>query len=338
MERAHAEGPDEPAAVVAAQRGPVVGFDIGGVTPLNAAALQRAVGNAAVTRLIQGRSLQRQETQEQRQAAANRVWEIRGEARRLINRHNRLGIPAWLQENALAQELIPRLPRDAEIGISIIEQLVQGHQDSEVAVAICANATDDQLLRIARDPGGGRLLFRLVQSMQGFTTSQAEKAQLYRAMTAITRGRSAVPVTVEVITFRTGFAPLDWVGERIYGRGARGHTAVVVADLVYSFDEHGWFMEGTKTEYMGRNTHRDGIGQVLRVRSEDALVIQDRLNRSIGTGTYFFTGTVCSDATAASLERVLGQVNARHNPQRFADMLAASGHVESTNQYARARR
>jgi hypothetical protein len=110
---------------------------------------------------------------------------------------------------------------------------------------------------------------------------------------------------------------------------------VIVADLVYSFDERGWVMEGSKAEYMGRNTHRDAIGQVLKVPPDDALAIQDGLNKSIGHGVYFFSGLVCTDASAKSLVKVLGEIDAKSNPQKFADMLAASGHVETTNTYAK---
>jgi hypothetical protein len=140
---------------------------------------------------------------------------------------------------------------------------------------------------------------------------------------------------VEVITFRSGFKPLDALGEWWFDKGAKGHTAVIVADLVYSFDERGWVMEGSKAEYMGRNTHRDAIGQVLKVPPDDALAIQDGLNKSIGHGVYFFSGLVCTDASAKSLVKVLGEIDAKSNPQRFADMLAASGHVETTNTYAK---
>jgi hypothetical protein len=33
--------------------------------------------------------------------------------------------------------------------------------------------------------------------------------------------------------------------------------------------------------------------------------------------------------------KVLGEIDARSNPQKFADMLAAGGHVETTNAYAK---
>jgi len=197
------------------------------------------------------------------------------------------------------------------------------------------NASDDKLRQIAADPGGAKLMFRIVNTMQGLTTSEAEKAQLYRAMTAITRARGGTPMAVEVITFRSGFKPLDALGEWWFDKGAKGHTAVIVADLVYSFDERGWVMEGSKAEYMGRNTHRDAIGQVLKVPPDDALAIQDGLNKSIGHGVYFFSGLVCTDASAKSLVKVLGEIDAKSNPQKFADMLAASGHVETTNTYAK---
>ena len=40
-----------------------------------------------------------------------------------------------------------------------------------------------------------------------------------------------------------------------------------------------------------------------------------------------------TDASAKSLVKVLGEIDAKSNPQKFADMLAASGHVVATNTY-----
>ena len=328
MEHARQEAAAEPAAHAAASVPAAPGL-LAPLTPAGVTALQRRIGNAAVTGLIQ-----REPTAEQR-AEANRKWQLSGNARALINKHNFLGIPAWLREDALATELLDRLPADWELALECLSQLVQGHQDNDLAVALCKNAGDEKLKAIASDPGGNKLMFRIVSTMQGLTTSDAEKAQLYRAMKAITSSRAAVPIGVEVITFRSGFAPLDAAGEWWFGKGAKGHTAVIVADLVYSFDERGWVMEGSKAEYMGRNTHRDAIGQVLKVPPEDGLAIQDGLNKSIGRGVYFFSGQVCTDASAQSLVKVLGEIDAKSNPQKFADMLAASGHVESTNTYAK---
>jgi hypothetical protein len=303
------------------------------LTPAGVTALQRSIGNAAVAGLVR-RRIQREPTAEQRREYEQQ-WQRSGDARRLISKHNFLGIPAWLRVDALAGELLERLPADWELALECLSQLVQGHQDNDLAVALCKNASDEKLQKIASDPGGAKLMFKVVGTMQGLTTSKDEKAQLYRAMTAITRSRGAVPIGVEVITFRSGFAPLDAAGEWWFGKGAKGHTAVIVADLVYSFDERGWVMEGGKAEYMGRNTHRDAIGQVLRVPPDDALAIQDGLNKSIGHGVYFFSGLVCTDASAQALVKVLGQIDAKSNPQKFADMLAASGHVETTNSYAK---
>ena len=327
MERVREHAPEETAAPApAAAPGPLPAP----LTPAGITQLQRTIGNAAVGRLV----LQREPTAEQK-AEAQKQWQRRGDAATLIRKHNFLGIPAWLRVDALASELLGRLPADWEVAIECISQLVQGHQDSDLAVALCKNASDDKLRQIAADPGGAKLMFRIVNTMQGLTTSEAEKAQLYRAMTAITRARGGTPMAVEVITFRSGFKPLDALGEWWFAKGAKGHTAVIVADLVYSFDERGWVMEGSKAEYMGRNTHRDAIGQVLKVPPDDALAIQDGLNKSIGHGVYFFSGLVCTDASAKSLVKVLGDIDAKSNPQKFADMLAASGHVESTNTYAK---
>ena len=334
MEHAREEAATQETAAPAGAPAPGALPALGPLTPAGVTALQRTIGNAAVGGLMRQRRLQREPTAEQ-QAEAHKQWQRRADASRLISKHNFLGIPAWLRVDALATELLDRLPADWELAIECIAQLVQGHQDNDLAVALCKNASDEKLKAIAADAGGAKLMFRIVVSMQGLTTSDAEKAQLYRAMTAITRSRGGVPMTIEVITFRSGFKPLDSLGEMWFGAGAKGHTAVIVADLVYSFDERGWVMEGSKGEYMGRNTHRDAIGQVLKVPADDAVAIQDGLNKSIGRGVYFFSGLVCTDATALSLVKVLGALDAKSNPQKFADMLAASGHVDSTNTYAK---
>jgi hypothetical protein len=301
----------------------------GGLTPTTILGLQRTAGNAAV-----GRLLLRQTTAEQeRRAAAMTAWERETEAARLISEHSPGGMQGFLRSEALGAALVARLPGDADIAIRVIDQLVQGWKDNDVSIGICMAASDNKLVEIARDAGGAALMFRMVRSMQGFTTSAGEKAQLYRAMTAITRARAGPPVSVEVITFRSGFGVLDWLGETVFGKGAKGHTAVVASGLVYSFDERGWVMEGSKAEYLGRNTHRDAIGQVLRVPPDDGAKILDGLNKAIGHGTYLLSGDVCTDASAKLVEAVLGKLDAKHNPQEFANMLDASGHVESTNNY-----
>jgi hypothetical protein len=277
-------------------------------------AVQRAVGNAAATALIHDNRLQRQQTATTAATPARPA-----------------GV-TWITE--LAKQLV-----QARNWKGALAELDEGHGIREaLSVAICETATDAELLEMASDSTGHKLLFRMVGLMQGFFTSEAEKTQLARAMTAITRSQGAVPVTIEVITFRSGFAPLDIAGQAAFGRGAKGHTAVVVADLVYSFDEHGWVMGGSKAEYLARNTYRDAIGQVLRVNAADALAIQDGLNRSVGHGSYYFgSGQVCTDAAASHLARALGQINAHHNPQHFADMLEASGFVVTTHTYPRGR-
>jgi hypothetical protein len=256
----------------------------------------------------------------------------------LIAEHSPGGMMGVLRVRALAQKLLAGLPANATLVIEVVDAVVQAHKDDELAAELCRAASDQRLAEFARDPVGMRMLFRLVDAMQGVTTSNEGKAQLARAMSAIASARNPTGsrVEVEVITFDSGFAPLDFLGQAAFGKGARGHTALVVGGLVYSFDEHGWFMEGAKSAYMARNTHRDAVGQVLSVQPEDARLIQDRLNRSVGTGAYLLDGRVCADAAAEALERALGRVNAHKNPQRFKDDLAASGRVVHTNTYRRA--
>ena len=95
--------------------------------------------------------LQREPTAEQREAA-NKQWQRRNDAAGLIRKHNFLGIPAWLDEDDLATELLGRLPADWELAIEAIAQLVQGHQDNDLAVALCKNASDEKLQQIAATP------------------------------------------------------------------------------------------------------------------------------------------------------------------------------------------
>jgi hypothetical protein len=330
VEHARQEVASEPAALERAAAGPAPAP--GPLTPAGVTVLERTNGNAAVSGLVRGRLLQREPTAEQR-AEYEKPWKRSGDARALISKHNFLGIPAWLRVNALATELLGRLPADWELALECIPQLVQGHHASDLAVAQCKNASDDKLKADRQRPGRRQADVQARRHHAGPHHQQGREGPAYRAMTAITRSRGAVPIGVEVITFRSGFKPLDAVGEWWFGKGAKGHTAVIVADLVYSFDERGWGMEGSKAEYMGRNTHRDAIGRVLRVPPDDALAIQDGLNKSIGHGVSFFSGLGCTDASARSLVKVLGAIDAKSNPQKFADMLAASGHVVATNTY-----
>jgi hypothetical protein len=136
-----------------------------------------------------------------------------------------------------------------------------------------------------------------------------------------------------VLTFAHGVGALDTLGQNVFRGGVRGHTALVVGSLVYSFDERGWAPEGTKDEYLGRQ-QRDGVGQTIDVPRAEAERIQNWLIGQIGTGVYLFGGDVCVDSAALALRRAIGSFNAHHSPQQFRWQLEASGHVTATHEYA----
>lgn len=257
-----------------------------------------------------------------------------GEVSKLIAKHQTLKI---LDEAGLARDLASRLPGDPYFVMTVIQNLYWWHQRDETSVELCQLLGNDELVSIASSPAGRALLLLMVSEMQGVHTSGGDKKQAQRAMHAISKARiaSGNRVEIEVLTFRRGFAPLDAAGEYLFGKGAKGHTAVVAGGIAYSFDERGWIVAGTKDEYLAENTYRDAIGQVLDMPEEDAEKVQAALDASVGTGTYLFNkgSHVCTDEAARALEAALGKLDAKHNPQEFARTLEATGKVSHTNNY-----
>src|SRR2546422_6134462 len=77
-------------------------------------------------------------------------------------------------------------------------------------------------------------------------------------------------VEIEVLTFRWGGAVLDAAGQHLFGKGAKGHTAVVAGGIGYSFDARGWGVAGAKGEYLAQKKIPDSVGQGIKDPAEEA--------------------------------------------------------------------
>lgn len=253
---------------------------------------------------------------------------------KLIAKHQTLKI---LDEAGLAKDLATHLPADPAFVRAVIKALYWWHQRDATSVEVCKLLSEADLVSLGAGSEGRALILLMVSEMQGVHTSADDKKQAQRAMHALSKAAIAQGrgVEIEVLTFRRGFAPLDWAGEHLFGKGAKGHTAVVAGGIAYSFDERGWIVAGTKESYLAENTYRDAIGQVLDVPEADAEKVQAALDDSVGTGTYLANkgAHVCTDEAARALEAALGTLNAKHNPQEFAKTLDATGKVKKTIDY-----
>ena len=257
-----------------------------------------------------------------------------GEVSKLIAKHQTV---KFLDEAGLAKDLAGRLPGDPYFVKTVIQKLYWWHQRDATSVELSTLLADDDLVGIASNPSGRDLLLVMVSEMQGVHTSAGDKKQAQRVMHAISKARIARgrQVQIEVLTFRWGGAVLDAAGQYLFGKGAKGHTAVVAGGIAYSFDARGWVVAGTKEEYLDQNTFRDAIGQVLDIPEEDAEKVQSALDDSVGTMTYLLNkgNHVCTDETARTLEAALGKLDSKHSPQEFAKVLAATGKVRQTYNY-----
>ena len=249
----------------------------------------------------------------------------------MVARHTSWG---HLDRHGLAVDMIGLLPADPGLF-------------EEVFAATSSNARDDvageivALLRAAPDPqarvtalaaGGGRhALLRVVRELQAGWTFDSEARDMrdvlvwLEATTPTVSRYGSATIEIEVITFDHGVGALDWAGEHLFGRGAKGHTAIFVGGLAYSFDEAGWEVGATKDEYLrqSENTSRDGTGQVLDISMHDARVIQNALDRAANGGVYLLGGDVCSDATGRALNTILRSLRLDHNPAHLRAQLAA---------------
>lgn len=252
-------------------------------------------------------------------------------AQAMVARHTSWG---RLDRAGIASEMLGLLPADAGLFEEVFTAISWNARD-DVAVEIVAalRASADAQTRVnALAAGAGRhALLRVVRELQAGYTTGGEAHDMQQLLGWLEQSAPTVSryghdtLEIEVITFEHGWAPLDFAGEHIFGPGARGHTAIVVGGLAYSFDEGGWEVGETKSEYLAHseNVRRDGVGQVLDLSMHDARVIQAALDRAANTGVYLLGGDVCSDATGRALNNVLGTLRLDFNPQSLRAQLAA---------------
>lgn len=218
----------------------------------------------------------------------------------------------------------------------MFEALPSDEQD-DAALELIRIPGDDVLQRIAGDAGGREVLLRCVRELGSGVKRSVEERQMQRIMRLVTRAdragrtpKAEAGVEVEVITYLRGKLPLDAVGTLF---GARGHTALMIGNLAYSF-EKGWSCGQTRSEYIRANQEwRDGVGQILKLTAKDVRTLQDTLNKSCGTGYYAISGKICTDATGAALQRFLKGLRSGWDPGAFIAQLEATGKVKSHRFY-----
>lgn len=295
--------------------------------------LQRTIGNAAV-----GRMLARKTADERDKASAA-----------LIDTHTDWGD---LDEEAMGKALLAMLFTDP-VGVHDAFDALGSTDRDDVALALCVAATDEELARAAADKDGREALRRVVRELLAGWSSADENAQMRRVMSIISDqvpqvddGRGAKTIEIEIVTFDKGGAVMDFLGENAagpvwsafawrsdekrnqFGEGSRGHTAILVGDLAYSYEGSGWRVGQNVKEYMSEATKdRDATGQVLLLPLADARKIQKHLDAAANTGVYLFGGEICSDATGTALEEVLGRLSKDANPQHLKQQIAATGRV-----------
>ena len=223
----------------------------------------------------------------------------------LIARHTNWG-GLNLREESLGTDLVGRLPGQAAFVEQVLDRLPSRDRD-DVAVAMMDVLTDGSAIRRSGRCGpGGPFSSASCASYMRAAQARMRTAGLKRLMRLITEadgaGRSASQrMEVEVITFLYGGRALDTIGTAV---GARGHAAIIVGDLAYSF-EAGWSCGRTRAQYLHANRWRSAVGQVLRLSPHDVSSLQDSLNQSCGSGAYAVRGDICTDATGQALQGVL---------------------------------
>ncbi|MFY0613012.1 MAG: hypothetical protein JXQ99_15895 [Hyphomicrobiaceae bacterium] len=265
-------------------------------------------------------------------AAINRAKEVeqlRQKAKAKIATHTRL---FNLDEEALGRAILKEYMNTPNMGTAVVENLSYFNKD-DVSLEFMKAATNADLSKFSESHNGRAMLRRMVQEMSTGNISTEERRQMRRAMKAVTHRQledlKGKAIDVEVITFMYGSKATDGLGV-VFGGGAKGHTAIVVGDQVYSFEELGWRAGKTRAEYLADNKWRPALGQSLNLSRVDAKRILDDLNGSVGTGRYLIGGDVCTDATARVLQQTLPNLRptADFNPNRFVGDLLDKAQIK----------
>lgn len=263
-----------------------------------------------------------------------------------------------------AQELMERWAEDGDVSdLSGVERSMFVHQlyllafrdpslvrqvlekigyDMEILGRLFDRFTsEDEIIMVAADDAGRDLLQQMVQHGPGAAggvfdpDSWGTTEVMQKIMAVVTqvdnaeRLESGASSEVEVITFLYGHDALDKTGT-VLG-GYRGHTAIVVNGMVYSYED-GWRAGMSKAQYLQANAWRDAVGHIIAIPEEDIEPLQNNLNVAVGTGIYIAENDICTGKTTKMLEKYLPHVE---SPQLLASYLETSEIVTGRKYYAK---
>lgn len=320
-------------------------------------AMQQGAGNAAVARaLAPRRALARSPAQEFIDTRAG--W-----------------LGAGIDEEKIGKDLVnDHLVPDPAFVDTVLNTLESADRD-DVALAMIEEGDMSKLREAARNPTGRRVLLRAVRELGGGWTTSGEAGRMRELLDVINEENAradgaARNIEVEVITFETGSldaigrgvdsatGAIDAVnsavglpvvpnptgdltqgltGRRQLGPGVRGHTALSVDGVIYSF-ENEWNIGGTRDEYIAAKVAGGffGTGLVVQVSAEGARQLQAALVGRVDEGAYLVGGEgICVDAAAAQLQKILPGIpgHPRFDVQAFHNNLDASGLVTARRRY-----
>jgi hypothetical protein len=139
---------------------------------------------------------------------------------------------------------------------------------------------------------------------------------------------------VEVLTFE----PVGWI------RSSFGHQAISIDGITYSFGETGTWWEGNTNDYLGKNTFRNGVGQVLNLTQSEAAGVLKAIKADEALGKQTFTPTNnCTTKVRQVLEVGthrqfrFGGPGGFFAPGDFRQMLDFLGYVTQTNEYPKSK-
>ncbi len=243
-----------------------------------------------------------------------------------------------LREEELAKSLLKLLNSSSDnfvLVYNVLEQLSQENNADDVSLAFFKAANNEQITKIAKSSDGRYLMLRMVHKLFKGDMSDSERKQMKRIMKLITKidninlkNNNKTP-QVEIITYLKGGSFLDSIGF-----GAKGHTAVAIGDLIYSF-EAGWRVGITKADYLNAKSlnEKPGIGQVLNLTPKQVAILQQEFNGLCGEGYYLISGDICTDSVGNVLKKILTKLKSGWNPQKFVDYLDDTGKVKDYKFY-----